>query len=245
MIESPTKILAIIGARSGSKGVPNKNIRSFAGKPLLGWIILTARLSRHINKIMVCTDSPEYAVIAREYGAEVPYLQPKEISTDTSTDLDFMTYAIDWLEKNEGYRPDLIVHLYATNPLQRVEDIDACIEMIISDPEAHSATAIAEAREHPQKAVKMSPDGKHIITYITESGLDITPQQRQSYEKAYFRQGNVMVTRYDVLKNMRSLSGHKVRHHIIPKECALDIDSETDFLLAEQLIKKTNYGSQI
>ena len=240
MTESTQKILAIIGARSGSKGVSDKNIRLFCGKPLLAWIISTARSSRYINRVMVCTDSPEYAAIARKYGAEAPYLQPPEISTDTSTDLDFITYAVDWLEKNEGYRPDLIAHLYATNPLQRVEDIDACTELLISDPEAHSAAAIAEARQHPRKAVKISSDGKHIITYITASGLDITPLQRQSYEKAYFRQGNVMVTRYDVLKSMRSLSGHRVRHHIIPKEYAADIDSELDFLTAEQLIKKMN-----
>ena len=243
MIESPQKILAIIGARSGSKGVPDKNIRPFCDKPLLAWIISTAMASRYINKIVVCTDSPEYAAIASKYGAEAPYLQPSEISTDTSTDLDFITYAVNWLEKNEGYRPDLIAHLYATNPLQRVEDIDACIELLISDPEAHSAAAIAEARQHPQKAVKISSDGKHVITYITASGLDVTPLQRQSYEKAYFRQGNVIVTRYDVLKSMRSLSGHRVRYHIIPKEYAVDIDSELDFSLAGELMKKLKTGS--
>ena len=237
------KILAIIGARSGSRGVPNKNIRPLFGKPLLAWIILTAQSSQYINRIMVCTDSPEYAAIAREYGAEVPYLQPKEISTDTSTDLDFMTYAVDWLEKNEGYKPDWIVHLYAPNPLQRVEDIDACIELVVSDPEAHSAVAMAEAHQHPHKAVKISSDGKHVITYTTESSLDVTPLQRQSYERAYFRQGNVMVTKYDVLKVMRSLSGHRVRYHIIPKEHAVDIDSELDFLIVEQLMKNKHAGS--
>lgn len=241
--DKSVKILGIIGARSGSKGVPNKNIRLFCGKPLLGWAIEAARVSGSINRLIVCTDSEEYAEIAKSFGAEVPYLQPVDISTDTSTDLDFMTYAVKWLEEGEGYEPDILVHLYATNPFQRAEDIDATVELLLSDPEAHSSAAIVEAHQHPQKAVKITPDRKHVVSYFTGTGLDVTPKPRQGFAQAYFRKGNVMATRCSILKSMRSLSGHKVRFHLVPPEHSFDIDSEADFLFAEWLMnKKQNYG---
>lgn len=232
------KILAIIGARSGSRNIPHKNIRLLAGRPLLAWPILAAKRSQYINRIIVSTDSPEYAKIAREWGAETPFLQPPEVSHDLATEVDFISHALEWLKKNEGYTPDIVARLFATVPLKRTEDVDRCIEMLLNDPEAHSAVAIAEAHQHPHKALKIAPDGKHVVTYITNSGRDVTPLQRQRYEKAYFRQGNIIAVRYDVFQKYRSLTGDRVRYHVVPQEFAVDVDSELDFFLVEKLVDK-------
>ncbi len=228
------KILAVIGARSGSKGVPHKNIRLIAGKPLLGWIIDTAKGSRYINRIIVCTDSKEYAAIAKIHGAEVPYIQPPEVSQDHSTDYEYVRYAVEWLEKNEGYKPDIVARLMPTVPLQLSEDIDSCVEKLLEDEHAHSAMVVAEARQIPAKAMKIGPEG-YLVSYTTGSARGAEPTKRETFEKAYFR-ANVVVTRPEVIKTTDSLAGEKVRYHVIPQERAIDIDSEIDFLIAEKLL---------
>jgi len=236
------KIMGIVGARCGSKGVPNKNIRPFAGKPLIGWILEKARKSKHINRLVVSTDSEEYAAIARGFGAETPCLRPKELALDKSPEYDYVKHMVEWLEKNEGYKPDIVVRMMATVPLQATEDIDSCIEELLKCPEAHSSVVIAEARQHPLKALKLIDDGKggkRLVTYSTESGREVTPIARQSYEKAYFR-ANIIACRNPVIFETSSLTGDHVRYHIIPQERAVDIDSLTDFIIIEQLMKEIN-----
>lgn len=231
--------MGIVGARSGSKGVPNKNIRPLAGKPLIGWILGTAQKSKHINRLVVSTDSEEYAAIARRFGAETPCLRPQELALDNSPEYEYVKHMVEWLEKNENYKPDIVVRMMATVPLQAVEDIDACIDEVLKYPEAHSAVVIAEARQHPHKALKLIDDGKggkRLVTYFTESGREVTPLARQSYEKAYFR-ANIIVCKTPVIFKTGSLTGDHVRYHIIPQERAVDIDSLADFITIEQLIK--------
>jgi CMP-N,N'-diacetyllegionaminic acid synthase len=234
------KIMGIIGARSGSKGVPHKNIRLLMRKPLIAWIIETARASRYINRIVVSTDSDEYAEIARHYGAEVPYLRPKELAADHSPECEYVRDMVEWLEKHEQYKPDIVVRMMATVPLQVPEDVDLCIEELLRDPLAQSAVVIAEARQHPQKALKLVDDGmggKRLVTYFTESGREVTPIARQHYEKAYFR-ANVIACRTQVIHETGSLTGDLVRYHIIPQERAIDIDSPIDFFIIEKLMEK-------
>lgn len=239
-VDAGLKIMGIIGARSGSKSVPHKNIRPLAGKPLLAWIIETAKKSRFINRVVVSTDSEEYAAVARKYGADIPCLRPAELAQDKSPEYDYVRYMVEWLEKNEEYKPDIVVRMMATVPMQRTEDIDGCIEELLKDPKAHSAVVIAEARQHPLKALKLVDDGKggkKLVTYFTESGREVTPIARQNYEKAYFR-ANVIACRTPVIFETNSLTGDRVRYHIIPQERATDIDNPIDFYIVEQLIKK-------
>ena len=232
------KILGIIGARSGSKGVPDKNIKPLEGVPLVGRIIEKAKQSKHINRVVVSTDSEEYATVARTFGADTPFLRPAEFATDKSPEVEYVKHALAWLEEHEGYVPDIAVRLMATVPLQSTEDIDACIDELLKDEEADSAVVIAEARQHPLKALKLVDDGKgskKLVTYFTDSGREVTPIARQNYEKAYFR-ANIIAFRRDTLTKTDSLTGDLVRYHIIPQERAVDIDSPADFLIAEQLI---------
>ena len=123
------EVLAIIGARSGSKSVKDKNIALVDGKPLLGRIIETARSSRNVNRVIVSTDSPEYAAVARDYHAETPFLRPAELAGELSPEFEYVRHALQWLEENEGYVPDIAVRCMATVPLQRTEDIEGAIRL--------------------------------------------------------------------------------------------------------------------
>ena len=136
------KILAIIPARSGSKSIPHKNIRSLSGKPLLAYSIEHAIKSEMINRVIVSTDSEQYAEIARSFGAETPFLRPKEISEDNSNDRDFFIHALTWFKENENYVPDICVHLRPTHPVRKIQDIDEMIKLLISNPDADSVRSV-------------------------------------------------------------------------------------------------------
>jgi CMP-N,N'-diacetyllegionaminic acid synthase len=238
---SGRKVLGIIGIRSGSKGVPNKNVKELAGKPLAGWVIGAALRSRSINRLVVSTDSAEYAEVVTKLGAEVPCLRPAELAQDNSPEIDYVKHMLEWLEKNEGYRPDIVVRMMATVPLQSTEDIDAVVDILWSDEAADSAVIIAEARQHPLKALKIVDDGQggeKLVTYFSESGREVTPIARQNYEKAYFR-SNVIACKRAVVFDTDSLTGDLVRYHVIPQERAVDIDNLVDFYVVEHLMQRT------
>ena len=231
------KILGLIGARSGSKGVRDKNIKLLSGKPLMGWIIEKALDSKHINRVIVSTDSPKYAAVAREHGAETPFLRPQELAQDLSPEFEYVKHALVWLKEHENYEPDIVVRLMSTVPFQSTEDIDASIEKLLSEPEADSCVVVAEARQHPMKALKfVNKNGKErLVTYHSLSGREVTPLGRQSYEKAYFR-ANIITCRRETIFSTDSLTGDDVLYHVIPQERAIDIDSLADFYTVEKLI---------
>jgi len=232
-------VLGIIGIRSGSVGVPNKNIRNLLGKPLIGWILDKAKKSKHINKLVVSTDSAEYAKISRNFGAEVPCLRPKHLAENDSPEIDFVKHMINFLKNEEDYIPDIVVRMMATIPLQTTEDIDSVIDILINDKKADSAVVISEARQHPEKALKIIEDSngdKKLVTYFSESGREVTPIARQNYTKAFFR-GNIIACRLPIIFKTNSLTGDIVRYHLIPQERAIDIDNEIDFLICEKMMR--------
>ena len=144
-------ILALIGIRSGSKGLKNKNIKKLGNKHLVGWIINAAKKSKYINRIIVSTDSKKYAKISKKYGAEVPFLRDKKYAKDDSNEIDFIKFTIKKLEKLENYNPHIIVRLLATCPFQRPTDIDKTISKVLQK-NINSAVLISEAKQHPRKA---------------------------------------------------------------------------------------------
>jgi CMP-N,N'-diacetyllegionaminic acid synthase len=233
------KVLGIIGIRSGSKGVKDKNIKLLFGKPLVKWIIDTAQKSKSINRLIVSTDSIEYARIVKAFGVEVPCLRPSELALDHSTDIEYVIHMLEWLKKNEGYVPDVVIRLMATVPMQESEDIDALIEILKNDKFASSAVVISESRQHPMKALKIMDDGlgaTKLVNYFTETGRDVTPVSRQQYPKAYFR-SNIVASRIETIYNTNTLTGDIVKYHIIPQDRAIDIDNEVDFMIIESLLK--------
>lgn len=238
------EVLGIIGARSGSRGLPGKNVRLLAGKPLIAWAIETARRCRLVNRVVFSTDSESYAAIARQHGAETPFLRPAQHATDDAIELGYIRHALEWLDGHEGYRPDFVARLCPTAPLIRPEDVDSCIEILAADPAADSAIIMAEAREHPRKAVKLAPDGRHVVSYITERGVDVAPSNRQSYAAAFNRQSLPVVSRRDTILLRSSQTGDRVRFHTVPQETALDIDSAFDFAIAEAVLRNLSAGTR-
>ena len=230
------KILGVIGLRSGSKGLKNKNILKINKKPLAAIAIVNAIKSKYINRIIVSTDSKYYAKISNKYGAETPFLRPKRLSTDLSNELDYIYHLLNFLKKKENYKPDIIVRLLAV-PLQKSEDIDKCVKKLLSNKKFDSCTVIAEAGQHPQKALKINRSN-NLVGYISGSGIGIgRKQNRNQYQKAYFR-SNIVASRYKTIFKFNSLTGKKNTYHIIPQNRSIDIDTSLDFKIAKFLLKK-------
>ena len=232
------KVLGIIGARSGSRSIPHKNIKPLLGKPLLAWITEAARASKYVTRLIISTDSKEYAEIAKKYGADAPFLRPQELARDHIPDFDYLYHAALWLKDNEGWQADIILRLPPTTPLCRTEHIDACVKLLMDDPRADSSRTVTSASKHPYKLWRMN--GEYLEPFLSEefTGLkDAHNMPRQSFPRAY-QHVDVIALRWKTLMEDKSMAGKLVRYHLIPKTDAIDIDSDIDFVVAEAFLKK-------
>lgn len=227
-------ILAVIPARAGSKSVPHKNIRLIGGKPMLAHSIAHAQQSRYINRVIVSTDSEQYADIAREYGAEVPFIRPEEYATDTALDYDVFLHALTWLKEQEGYEADIVVQLRPTYPIRDVRDIDNMICMLMEHPEADSVRSMAKATEIPYKMwLKDSSSEGKIKPLITEIE-ECYNMPRQQLPEVYYQNACIDVFRSNVVLDKHSMSGDCILGYEMTEN--FDIDTEEDFARAmEQL----------
>lgn len=231
-------ILGVVGARSGSKSIPHKNIRPLLGKPLLAWIIEAARQSPYISRLILSTDSEEYAAIGRQYGAETPFLRPAELANDTASDIDFLIHAVSWLEQNENWKPDIVLRLPPTSPLCTTASINTCIEYLLNDPEATSSRTITTASKHPYKLWKI--EGEMLLPFVPKemSGLaEPSATARQFYNIQAYAHVDVIAVRRNTLMQEKLLTGPRVRFHKIDKNDTVDIDTEYDFSIAEMRLK--------
>lgn len=222
-------VVAIIPARSGSKGVIDKNIKLLSGRPLLAYSIAAALLSKSIDRVIVSTDSEHYAHIAREYGAEVPFLRPAEISGDTSTDYDVVRHLLDWMIENEGHIPKYLVHLRPTTPLRDPACIEKAIECISHD---NYATALRSSHEMIQSSYKtVEIEGGYYKCVGTGSvDLDEANRPRQEFKKTYDPNGYVDVYKTSYIIENKKLLGDRVLAYITPSIAEVDMLEEFDFL---------------
>jgi CMP-N,N'-diacetyllegionaminic acid synthase len=229
------KILGITLARGGSKSVPKKNIKLICGKPLIAYTISEALKSKYINRYIVSTDDEEIMRIAQEYGAEVPFLRPKELANDTASSADAIKHAVNFVEQEEGCQYDYIIELMCTNPLKTVEDIDACIKKLI-ETEADSVIAVHKLEDHHPIRIK-----KIVNDRIVNFCLPEIPETRRQDLKpdAYVRSGSIYaVKRDELMLHNRRYGTKESRPYILPPKRAVNIDTEIDFLVAEELMKK-------
>lgn len=241
-IQSKVEVLAVTPARSGSKSVRDKNIRLLAGKPLLAHSIEHALASGKITRTIVSTDSARYAEIARSLGAEVPFLRPKCISGDDSTDLETFTHALRWLDELEDYRPDLVVHLRPTHPVRRVRDIDRMIQMLMDHPEADSIRSVAPAPETPFKMWFLDEHG--YLQSVTQSAIhDPWNEPRQRLPEAYLQNASIDVTRASTILEKRSMTGDRILGYVM--DYSFDIDTEEQLREAEQFLTKNGFAEQL
>lgn len=223
-----SKILAIIPARAGSKSIPNKNIRSLLGKPLIAYSIDHALRSEMVNRIIVSTDSEQYAEIAKFYGAEVPFLRPSEISQDFSTDLEFFIHALEWLKVNEGYEPEICVQLRPTHPVRDPMDIDAMIRQLISFPEADSVRSVVRNKTVTPFKMWYMDENRYLKPLLSLPDIsEPYNQPRQILPVTYFQNASIEVIRTSTILSQRTLSGTNILGYLMDEE--FDIDYEKDF----------------
>lgn len=226
------KVLAIIPARSGSKSVKDKNIKLLGGYPLIYYSIKDALNSKKIDRVIVSTDSTEYANIAKSYGAEVPFIRPSEISQDHSLDFEVFYHALNYLKETEDYIPDIVVHLRPTYPIRNVKDIDNMIQMLILNNDADSVRCIVPSKEIPYKMWTQSEDG-FILPVVSEIN-EAFNMPRQQLPKTFYQNASIDVVRSKVILNEKSMSGRKIIGYKMGHN--FDIDSSEDFKIADDYL---------
>ena len=236
------QVLVIIPARGGSKGVLGKNIKPLAGKPLIAWTIEVALQSALVDRVIVSTDDEKIAAVAKEYGAEVPFMRPAEISGDLATDVEFIEHTLDYLENQESYVPDIILRLPPTSPLRTVEHVDAGIKTLVDTSGADAARPIVESPKHPYKFWTIDDEDPLFLRPFLDSEFtgfaEPHNMPRQLFPKVYMHTGAMDVVWVKTIREQRSTSGKKLAHFAMSIESASNIDHSIDFDIAEVLMYK-------
>lgn len=227
--------LAIVPARGGSKSIPHKNIHPLGGKPLLDYCLRAIRKSRFVDRVIVSTDDKKIAAVAREHGAEVPFMRPPELAQDASPTIPVIEHALLWLEENEGYIPDYVLLVQPTEPFVKPEQIDALFELVVSKRADSGITMIPVPRIfHPYHVRRITPDGYLVFD---KPKLHYAHPNRQSDPKRYAFGNCYWFRRDKFLKEKKIEVGKRVGLEIDPLS-AHDINAKADMALAEFLLKK-------
>lgn len=226
------EVLAIIPARSGSKSVKDKNIRLVNGKPMIAYSIGHALQAKCIDRVIVSTDSEEYAQIARKYGAETPFIRPAEYATDTSLDIDVFKHALMYLEENERYFPELIVQLRPTYPIRKISDIENMVKYMKDNPDIDSMRCIAPAKEVPYKMWLKGDD--NLISPVIADIPECYNMPRQKLPKVYYQNACIDIVRAEVILKKNSMSGDRIAGYEMNEN--FDIDTEEEFKAAEKYL---------
>jgi CMP-N-acetylneuraminic acid synthetase len=227
-------IIAFIFARGGSKGLPDKNIKILNGKPLIAWSIEHAKSVKRVDRVIVSTDSEEIARIAREYGAEVPFMRPAALATDNSPEWLSWQHSLKYLKNTDGCLPDLMLSIPTTAPLRNVKDIDKVIDEY-KKSDTDIVIVVTESHRNPFfNIVKEGVDG-----YVDLFGSgDEVLSRRQDCPKAYDITTIAYAARPSFVLNKNSIFEGRVRQVIVPQERSIDIDTLLDFEIAEYMFKK-------
>jgi len=232
----PTEVLVLIPARGGSKSIPRKNIRLFAGYPLIAYSIAAGRTAETVTRVIVSTDDEEIATLARQYGAEVPFLRPAAFSQDETPDLPVFRHALEWLAEQEGYRPEIVVQLRPTSPLRRVWHIDQAVLRLIEQPGADAVRTVCVPFQNPFKMWRIGPDGLMQPLIQTEYREPYN-MPRQALPEVYWQTGYVDAAWTDTILAKESMTGERILPLVIDPGEWIDIDSPDDWLHAESLLE--------
>ena len=224
-------IVAIIPARQGSKGIKDKNIHELSGHPLISYSVIAALLVPSIERVIVSTDSSEYAEISNLYGAETPFLRPSNISKDDSKDIDFMAHAMKWFDKEENYCPEYWVHLRPTTPLREPEIIEDAIQKILTNDLASSLRSAHVAPESPFKWYIKDKKGYFENLNASKDELDHLNNPRQKFPEVHIPNGYVDVIRRSTVIEKNLLHGNKILAYQSPY--CLEVDSAEEMSMLE------------
>jgi CMP-N,N'-diacetyllegionaminic acid synthase len=228
------KILAVIPARGGSKGIQNKNIVDIGGHPLIKYTIDAAQKSKMLSDFIVSTDSAEITKVAKANGAMVPFKRPKRLSDDQALSLPVMQHAIGFMEENRGYLYDYVIMLQPTTPLRQTEDIDNAINLLI-DTDADSVLSVVDVQGYHPLRMKRIVDGR-LINYIDQGYENMKPRQKLPH--VYIRNGAIYATRRNTLMIENTFTGDDTRAYIMSSERSVNIDTPQDLLLAKRYFEE-------
>jgi N-acylneuraminate cytidylyltransferase/CMP-N,N'-diacetyllegionaminic acid synthase len=235
-MECSKKVLAIIPARGGSKGIPRKNIKDLNGKPLIAYTIEAAKGSEYIDRVVVSTEDSEIARISNEFGAEVPCLRSQELATDASPTIDSVLHMLVHLKEYEGYEPDYICLLQCTSPLRNSKDIDGAMKKLFK-ANVDGIVSVCEAEVNPYWTHIFKGDK---LEYFLEEGRDISIRQR--LPKVYRINGAIYIIKINALLSQKTLEPQNITGYIMSNENSIDIDNNLDFMLSELIIKNKDEG---
>lgn len=229
-------ILGLIPARGGSKGLPKKNIRPLLGKPLIVWTIEQALVSKYLDRVVVSTDDEEIAEISKEYGAEIPFMRPKELARDDSPTIDVILHALNWFQKKKR-KFDYIALLEPTSPLREKDDIDNGVKKLIdNERRADSLISVGEiALEHPFISKKINEKGYVKPFYEVDNGF-VT--RRQELSKAYFPYGILYLSKISAVKKYKTFYQEKTMPLFIKRWQNYEIDNMWDFVCIEAILRR-------
>jgi len=232
-----TEILALIPARGGSKGIPRKNIRNFAGYPLIAWSIAAAKQSKSVTRVIVSTDDEEIASAAREFGAETPFLRPAKFAEDNTTDLPVFEHALQWLVENENYHPEIVIQLRPTSPIRPRDLVDDAIRVLLNYADADSVRGVVSAGQNPHKMWRISGDHGPMKNLLDVPGIqEPYNAPRQILPPIYWQTGHIDTIRTETITKGGSMSGGVVYPIIIDARYTVDIDNLQDWARYEHLV---------
>ncbi len=235
MVAKP-EVLVLIPARGGSKGIPRKNIRDFAGAPLIAYSIAAGSQSQLVTRVIVSTDDEEIAAVARDWGAETPFLRPAEFAQDDTTDLPVFEHALRWLRENEGYQPEIVIQLRPTSPIRPVGLLDEAIGILLEHPEADCVRGVVPSGQNPFKMWLINNDGQ-LDPLLKVAGVsEPYNAPRQALPQTYWQTGHIDAIRATSILDKHSLTGDVILPLLIDPLFTVDIDTIEDFQNSARLI---------
>jgi CMP-N,N'-diacetyllegionaminic acid synthase len=227
------KIIAIVPARQGSKGLAKKNVIDFLGKPLLVWSIEAARKSKYVDRLIVSTDSTDIAIVGEKNGAEIPFIRPRYLSEDNSTSIDVVYHAIEFMREELGENFDLVVLLEPTSPLRTSEDLDIALEKLVRSPNARSLVSVGDS-ESQHKTLQFNITESELIS-VGSASSGFIHTRRQDLAKSFFLDGSIYISYIDTLFEFMSFVHGQTLTLALPKWKNIEIDDEYDYLMALEL----------
>jgi CMP-N,N'-diacetyllegionaminic acid synthase len=230
------KIIAIVPARQGSKGLAKKNIINFIGKPLLAWSIEAALQSNYVDRIIVSTDSTEIAGVGEKFGADIPFIRPSYLSEDSSTSVEVICHAIEFMSEKLGENFDFVILLEPTSPLRTSEDVDLALEKLIGSPDARALVSVGESESQHNKLQFNITESEFIS--VEPSSKKFVHMRRQDLARSYFLDGSIYLSYIHTLFEFASFVHGKTLTLSLPKWKNIEIDDEYDYVMALALGRK-------
>jgi N-acylneuraminate cytidylyltransferase/CMP-N,N'-diacetyllegionaminic acid synthase len=228
-------VAGIITARGGSKGIPKKNITPLAGKPLIAWTIESAVQSPYLTRLIVSTDDPEIAEVAKQWGAGAPFLRPANLAQDDSPHVPVVIHAVEWLKLHEDIDFDYVLLLQPTSPLRSTTDIDNAVRLAL-DKDAESVVSVCESFSHPYLAKRVTSEGRLEDFVPRHDGY----LRRQDLPPAFTLNGAIYLVRSEILFDKHTLFPERTYAYLMPQERSLDIDTPWHLYLTDLILRNKN-----